>query len=62
MRYLLLFIAFSLVLVLSSHASAKSTYQAFEFDSGGAYHIEGYGAWRLKFDGASHVAISHNVK
>ena len=34
----------------------------FFFDSGGAHHIEGYGAWRVTLDREGRLAIEHQVQ
>ena len=36
--------------------------QVFEFSSGGAYHIEGFGEWQIKLDAAGAFTIAHNVR
>ncbi len=36
--------------------------QVFEFYSGGAYHLEGYGEWQIKLDTEGSLSISHNVR
>jgi hypothetical protein len=36
--------------------------QVFEFHSGGAYHLEGYGEWQIKLDTEGYLSISHDVQ
>ena len=36
--------------------------RVFEFSSGGEYHPEGFGEWRLRLDAAGALSITHNVR
>lgn len=36
--------------------------RSFEFSSGGAHHVEGYGEWTLRLSAAGAFSISHNVQ
>ncbi len=42
-------------------ATAAGAGPVFEFSSGGAYHVEGYGEWVLAVDGAGKMTIKHNT-
>jgi hypothetical protein len=35
--------------------------QTFEFSSGGAYHIQGWGEWSIQLDAGGALTITHNV-
>jgi len=36
--------------------------RVFEFDSGGAYHFQGHGGWKIKLDIEQEFSITHNVR
>jgi hypothetical protein len=36
--------------------------QCFEFSSGGAYHIQGYGEWQVKVDSSGGLSVAHDVQ
>lgn len=42
--------------------SASLGDQAFQFSSGGAYHFEGYGEWRLRLEADGALSIEHDVR
>jgi len=50
----LLFLAFfiSTIVLLSGCASEEKTMRnrVFEFNSGGVYHLQGHGGWKIKLD------------
>jgi len=36
--------------------------RAFEFDSGGVYHPQGHGGWKIELDAEGKFSITHNVQ
>jgi hypothetical protein len=44
-----------------SHTDAPLNEQSFEFLSGGAYRLEGYGEWRFNLDANGQASITHQV-
>jgi len=36
--------------------------RVFEFDSGGVYHPQGHGGWKIELDTAGKFSITHNVQ
>ncbi len=36
--------------------------QVFEFSSGNAFHVEGFGAWQIELNAAGAVTITHDVR
>ncbi|MCU0727833.1 MAG: hypothetical protein MUE73_18905, partial [Planctomycetes bacterium] len=49
------------ILVLALGFLAGPPADVFRFDSGGAHHFEGYGAWRVTVDREGNLAIVHQV-
>ena len=39
-----------------------SEHQTFEFSSGGAYHVEGYGEWVIRADTEGTFSVTHNIR
>ncbi len=62
---ILLVIVWAAILALASgYVSLKqeAEQQAFEFSSGGAYHIEGFGEWTVTVDTQGALSVTHNVR
>ena len=43
-------------------ATAPAAPRTFRFDSGGAHHIQGFGAWRVVAEEDGRFAVSHQVR
>jgi len=54
----------STIVLLSGCASEEKAMKngVFEFDSGGIYHLQGYGGWKIKLDIKREFSITHNVR
>ncbi len=37
-------------------------HQTFEFSSGGAYHVQGYGEWAIRVDTEGMFSVTHNIR
>jgi hypothetical protein len=37
-------------------------HQTFEFSSGGAYHVQGYGEWAIRADTEGMFSVTHNIR
>jgi hypothetical protein len=66
-RTLLFMIAMPAVLLLAAcpgedTGGEDEAMKAFTFDSGGAYHIQGLGAWRAVLTGDGVLSISHDTR
>jgi hypothetical protein len=62
---MLLVIVWAAILALASgfvSLRREAEQQAFEFSSGGAYHIEGYGEWTVTVDTQGALSVTHNVR
>ncbi|HUT87282.1 MAG TPA: hypothetical protein VMX15_04270 [Candidatus Heimdallarchaeota archaeon] len=62
---ILLVIVWAAILALASgyvSLRREAEQQAFEFSSGGAYHIEGYGEWTVTVDTQGALFVTHNVR
>jgi len=62
---ILLVIVWAAILALASgyvSLRQEAEQQAFEFSSGGAYHIEGYGEWTVTVDTQGAFSVTHNVR
>ena len=62
---ILLVIAWAAILALASGVVSlrkQAELQAFEFSSGGAYHVDGYGEWTVVVDTNGALSVTHNVK
>jgi hypothetical protein len=42
--------------------SASLAGQVFQFSSGGAYHFEGFGEWRIRLEAGGALSIEHDVR
>jgi hypothetical protein len=58
MRYLLV----TILVLISIPAVALNKADTFRFNSGGAYHIEGYGAWMLTFGRNGRFLAENNTR
>lgn len=62
---ILLVIVWAAILALASgfvSLRREAEQQAFEFSSGGAYHVEGYGEWAVTVDTQGIFSVTHNVR
>ncbi len=53
---------FMMPLVTGCTTQPPSDPAYFEFSSGGAYHIEGFGEWQVRLEETGSLAIAHNVQ
>ncbi|HID63278.1 MAG TPA: hypothetical protein EYP49_11145 [Anaerolineae bacterium] len=61
----LLSIFFLIVVVFGARCTPQiglSENRVFEFSSGGAYHPQGFGEWRISLDAAGVFSITHNIR
>ena len=62
---MLLVIVWAAILALASGVVSlrrQAELQAFEFSSGGAYHVDGYGEWTVVVDTRGALSVTHNVR
>jgi len=54
----------SAIILLSGCASEEKVMRSrvFEFDSGGVYHLQGHGGWKIKLDIEREYSITHNIR
>ena len=62
---MLLVIVWAAILALASGVVSlrrQAELQAFEFSSGGAHHVDGYGEWTVVVDTHGALSVTHNVR